>query len=79
MLKESFRAKKEKGELDPEVLGLGSGDEVEGWHGYVEWESEKFKERKRVVREWLAGFEFPGVCSFPPILNICSSFHCLRN
>lgn len=75
MLKESFKAKKEKGELDPEVLGLGSGDDVEGWHGYVEWESEKFKERKRVVREWLAGFEFPGVCPPPHTYSFSSHFH----
>ena len=42
---------------DPESLLLE--EEVPGWHGYVEWE--KYPERKRVVKEYMKKFDFPGV------------------
>lgn len=42
---------------DPESLGLE--EELEGWHGYVEWE--KYPERKEKVKEYMKRFDFPGV------------------
>jgi len=48
----------------PESLDLG--EELPGWHGYIEWE--QYPERKKRVKEFMKKFDFPGV-SLPFILH----------
>lgn len=42
---------------DPHELCLE--EELDGWHGYIEWE--KYPERKQKAKEFLKKFKFPPV------------------
>lgn len=42
---------------DPNELELE--EELDGWHGYIEWE--KYPERKQKVKEFMKKFKFPSV------------------
>lgn len=47
-----------KNELpDPHELDLE--EELDGWHGYIEWE--KYPERKQKAKEFMKKFKFPPV------------------
>ncbi|RAL66206.1 hypothetical protein DID88_005878 [Monilinia fructigena] len=45
---------------DPHELGLE--EELDGWHGYIEWE--KYPERKQKAKEFLKKFKFPSAPEF---------------
>lgn len=45
---------------NPEELGLE--EELPGWHGYVEWEN--YPERKKMVKDFMRKFDFPGAPEF---------------
>jgi hypothetical protein len=46
---------------DPHELELE--EELDGWHGYIEWE--KYPERKKKAMEFMKKFEFPNVRAYP--------------